>query len=828
MSLLEENNLQTKITKNKNRVKGLVGKDDRLYTAIFKATQSKFRPAKPKHEQTVIQYSWEHQAAGSIFQIIFSRPLSAKEIVSFKVCVLVIKLLRVGHHNVYKDAYLRLSMFQAMRGAYNGSPTVYGHITYFYYTYVINKINFHHAFPEIDGTFTIDKSMTAINEYASTQKIKFLDSLLKMMKSLLGLVKRLLSDKSYDECKFSGVVPCVDESWNLYQLILHLLQNFIENDELVNEFHDKLESFIAKFYDYYPQIRQFYSVCNNIFYIKSNVIQLPSLPEDPPVLTLRAINKGETNPKPMPEKKVKKKKKNKNDNHGQIFTFGITNPPPQSFPIELPPVVVPDFNSEDFFTELLRSYTTTSNNNNNNTKTTEYVIKPSTENLDKLRERIRELEALIKKIKAKIKDLEGQNRELELLLRDKEGGLNQVQENMRLRLETQKQEYFDTNQLLKDDIDRLMENYEKEKSLLLLEQLTSAKKSVDNSVVRFNNPNYKGNSSVTKKEIFNTAETLIDALKKMCVSFRDGDNIIKTSRDLSQWVDLFMNDIKGACTIINDKNINSQLGDGSKNVSQTISNLFGDAIKNNCKITTEQLTRDFTTVNNLINGIRNIVTSNENKLMDNRTDIDELAQQELLNLQKIIDENTEKLKLKQESLGEGDEVSVAIMQAAIAITQATQILMQSTNDFQQDRINKSKQLHKDPNNIYRRDPDWTDKLVQAARELAQAVQALVMAATGLSEGKINDMELIQCAKAVAAATANLVAACRAKSDNSQNQQKLDKAANAVIRATSALIDAARSLANRDRFDLINKAEIEAQKLREELELQAMAIKLKKK
>jgi len=168
------------------------------------------------------------------------------------------------------------------------------------------------------------------------------------------------------------------------------------------------------------------------------------------------------------------------------------------------------------------------------------------------------------------------------------------------------------------------------------------------------------------------------------------------------------------------------------------------------------------------------------------------------------------------------------MQAALAITQATKLLIQSANEFEQERITKGRQLQKDPSSIYRRDPSWTEQLILAARAVAEAVTLLVNSATDAAEGKINDAELIQAAKAVAAATANLVAATRVKSDsNSQSQQKLDNAANAVIRATGALVDAARSLANRDKFELINKAENDARAIKEEIEMQAQILRLEK-
>jgi len=253
-----------------------------------------------------------------------------------------------------------------------------------------------------------------------------------MKKSLLGLAKRLLSDKSYDECRFSGVIPCIDESYSIYLLILHLLETFIVDDVMVNEYYDKLQTCITKFYEYYPQIRQFYSVCNSIFYVKNNVIQLPSLPEDPPVLILPDKMCGEKTVEEKPKKKKKKKNnkqpKDQNQTTGQIFSFGISQPQVVNYnnynPYEhLQENSLPDFglepqlNPQDFFTDLLNTYISTpSNTSNSTTIITKKKIK-KTENLDKLRERIHELENLIKKIKAKIKDLEGQNKELETLLR---------------------------------------------------------------------------------------------------------------------------------------------------------------------------------------------------------------------------------------------------------------------------------------------------------------------------------------------------------------------------------------------------------------------------
>jgi len=107
-----------------------VGVGDKLVDAIFKATQSKPRPPKPKHEQTIILATYDNQGSGNIFAELFKRGIQ-KDIVVFKCCTIVHKILREGHHRVLDDAYARLTFFQQIRTAYENSISAYGKWSFF-------------------------------------------------------------------------------------------------------------------------------------------------------------------------------------------------------------------------------------------------------------------------------------------------------------------------------------------------------------------------------------------------------------------------------------------------------------------------------------------------------------------------------------------------------------------------------------------------------------------------------------------------------------------------------------------------------------------------
>lgn len=57
----------------------------KLEESVFKATQSKGEPSKPKHERAIILETWNAHGAAVVWQELSKRPLASKALVLFKV-----------------------------------------------------------------------------------------------------------------------------------------------------------------------------------------------------------------------------------------------------------------------------------------------------------------------------------------------------------------------------------------------------------------------------------------------------------------------------------------------------------------------------------------------------------------------------------------------------------------------------------------------------------------------------------------------------------------------------------------------------------------------
>jgi hypothetical protein len=185
-------------------------------------------------------------------------------------------------------------------------------------------------------------------------------------------------------------------------------------------------------------------------------------------------------------------------------------------------------------------------------------------------------------------------------------------------------------------------------------------------------------------------------------------------------------------------------------------------------------------------------------------DIEELASKELQGAADVIDKCVAKLNAAMEAARERmtakgvdiDEQNIteAILESCQAIAKATGVLIQSASQVQ----TEYQKLAKAPatTSVYRRDPQWAQGLISAARTVSGAVTHLVKAANSAAQGNASEELLVVAAQSVSAATTQLVTASTVKTGNanSGSQSRLNDAAKKVTAATQSLVQAARRAA----------------------------------
>jgi len=188
--------------------------------------------------------------------------------------------------------------------------------------------------------------------------------------------------------------------------------------------------------------------------------------------------------------------------------------------------------------------------------------------------------------------------------------------------------------------------------------------------------------------------------------------------------------------------------------------------------------------------------------LDEKGDLDKLAEEELMKCANIIKEaaralenaKPERKAPKIPGVLDKIDIDTAIVDAAQAIASATGILVQHAYTAQRERLEKKKQPGGQTR--YRNDPNWANGLISASHNVAGTVQSLVKAANKAASGSAEEEELVATARAVAASTAHLVSASRAKADPNSNAHKsLSDAAKSVATATSTLVAAAAKAGN---------------------------------
>lgn len=190
--------------------------------------------------------------------------------------------------------------------------------------------------------------------------------------------------------------------------------------------------------------------------------------------------------------------------------------------------------------------------------------------------------------------------------------------------------------------------------------------------------------------------------------------------------------------------------------------------------------------------------------------IDDAAQRELLAAAAQIEALAAQLRearakrQRDATLAPGEiDVDEAIMEAALAISQATSLLVNAAAAAQKERVDHGKAAASAAHKPYMANAVWAEGLISAGRAVAQSTQDLVGAANKAviaSKGPKdpNDMSeetLIASTHGVAASTAQLVAATRSKAEKgSMSQERVEDAAKAVSRATALLMEAAKAVA----------------------------------
>lgn len=180
----------------------------------------------------------------------------------------------------------------------------------------------------------------------------------------------------------------------------------------------------------------------------------------------------------------------------------------------------------------------------------------------------------------------------------------------------------------------------------------------------------------------------------------------------------------------------------------------------------------------------------------------DMVEMELTSMDKAITEAAKKIvdMLMQSRASDSGiklEVNEKILETCTGLMQSIQILVQKARKVQAEIIAMGKGTAS-AKEFYKRNHQWTEGLISAAKSVAQGANFLVDAANKAVSGESkHTLDIVVAAQEIAACTAQLVVASRVKAPrHSQNLQELTQASRNVTQSTGAVVATAKDCSQR--------------------------------
>merc|ERR1712000_700066 len=347
---------------------------------------------------------------------------------------------------------------------------------------------------------------------------------------------------------------------------------------------------------------------------------------------------------------------------------------------------------------------------------------------------------------------------------------------------------------LEQHLSDLLQKQQKEKEDRLMRKLENAVGNVQNALQRLTNAEIPPNASSTPEQVLTAHEAMLDALKDVETAARNRNHqaLISSIKRLVAAASEQAEHSKGVAQLTDDPELSAELSNAAEAATKVL-RLLLDTIKENPYdadpiIAQCVAVRDASMI--LEHATQKIIEAE--RVNDSDDDLTDKATSELMNAAKVIEDAAKILaEAKARENKEDINVSGAIVDGAMAITDAIQTLIQKATVVQKENVAAGRARGEGA--VYKKDVAWSEGLISAAKSVAASVKDLVKKADGTVNGDIETEDVIVSSKNVAASTTQLVVASRVRSDpNSKNQKNLEAAAKAVSQATRTMMLATQS------------------------------------
>lgn len=256
-----------------------------LSVSIGKAVNPTETPVKEKHVRSAIIGTYQEKSGMIFWMYMLRQPLQENQIVAWKFCHVLHKILREGHPKVIPDSQRYRGKLDDIGKLWQHLREGYGQLILLYIRLLITKLDFHKRNPRIPGNLQVTaEELEAIGEndiniyfQMSVEMFDYMDDILNLQREVFGSLNPLSNSMTPSgQCRLAPLIPCIQDASQLYDYCVKIL--FKLHGALPA---DTLAGHRDRFSKHFQELKTFYSTVKHRQYFK-HLITIPSLPEKPP------------------------------------------------------------------------------------------------------------------------------------------------------------------------------------------------------------------------------------------------------------------------------------------------------------------------------------------------------------------------------------------------------------------------------------------------------------------------------------------------------------------------------------------------------------------
>ncbi|CAK9303752.1 unnamed protein product [Gordionus sp. m RMFG-2023] len=268
-----------KITKQKEFL-------DSQINSIFKAMNLQETPVKEKHVRSIIIGSFVGIGCEVFWNVVMENmPLQGNQIVCWKFCYILYKLMRDGHHNTLTISLKYKTRIKDLGKLWGHLKDDFSPLIKNFCNLVSNKLDFHYKNPHFPNTLMIeqrelDKYYTNDDAYfqLSTELLDYLEDIIKLQACIFRSLElnNLNSLTLNGQCRVQPLIPCIQEAVLLYDHIVNIMLRLHANLD-----QDFLIGHRQRFLEMFKYLKKFFEEALRLQYLK-NLVAIPQLSEHSP------------------------------------------------------------------------------------------------------------------------------------------------------------------------------------------------------------------------------------------------------------------------------------------------------------------------------------------------------------------------------------------------------------------------------------------------------------------------------------------------------------------------------------------------------------------